>query len=249
MTASVDERALAKPESDAAGTPAEISIAVQRPRAGFQWGAALNQSMKLLAFQQGMMLATDKWARYSLSHGKFFKQYVAGVKGGLRQWDDGDPFMDNYIGHPLQGAVTGYIQVQNDPAGRNVVFGSDRAYWKSRLKAMGWIAAYSTQFEIGPISEASIEKLGSFRYRNCEGCETVAGAGWVDIVVTPTLGTAWMIGEDALDRYVVQRIEGRLGRGKWANLFRSLLNPARIGANALRMKAPWYRDRDHMDAR
>jgi hypothetical protein len=246
LTTKIEE--LAKPESDA-GRAEGIGIAVQRRQPGFQWGAAVGQSMKLLAFQQGMMLATDKWARYSLVHGKFFSAYAASVKGGLRQWDDGDPFIDNYIGHPLQGAVTGYIQVQNDPAGRNVVFGGNRAYWKSRLKAMGWIAAYSTQFEIGPISEASIEKLGGFEYRNCDGCRMVQGAGWVDLVVTPTLGTAWMIGEDALDRYVVQRIEGRLGRGKWANLFRSVLNPARVGANALRMKAPWYRDRDHADAR
>src|SRR6185436_16512980 len=114
--------------------------------------------------------------------------------------------------------------------------------WKSRLKAMGWIAVYSTQFEIGPVSESSIENLGGFDYQNCPTCKMVHGAGWVDIVVTPTLGTAWMIGEDALDRYVVRRIERKLGPGKWTNFFRAALNPASIAANALRMKAPWYRD-------
>lgn len=232
---------LAKPESDALSGP----VIVPRPeRKGFQWSAAIGQSFKLLAFQQGMMLATDKWARYSLTHGKFFPDYFAAVRGGLKQWDDGDPFMDNYIGHPLQGAVSGYIQVQNDPAGRNAVFGANRAYWKSRAKAMGWIALYSTQFEIGPISEASIENLGGFQYQNCPTCRLTRGSGWVDIVVTPTLGAAWMVGEDALDRFVVRRAEGRLGRGKWANFFRCALNPARMGANLLRMKAPWYRDRD-----
>ena len=232
----------AKPEADNVALTGPVLPV--RERKGFQWGAALSQSARLLAFQQGMMLATDKWARYSLTHYKFFSQYVKAVKGTVTQWDDGDPFLDNYIGHPLQGAVAGYIQVQNDPQGRDAVFGKGRAYWKSRAKAMGWIALYSTQFEIGPISEASIEKLGSFEYRNCPDCKLTRGAGWVDLVVTPTLGTAWMIGEDALDRFLVRRAEGRFGRGKWSNFFRCALNPARMGANLLRLKAPWYRDRD-----
>jgi len=236
---------LLKPEADIA----EPILPAQASRPGFQWGPAIAQSFKLLAFQQGMMLATDKWARYSVTHHKFFPQYFAAVKGGLRQWDDGDPFLDNYIGHPLQGAVSGFVQIQNDPRGRALTFSNSKPYWTSRLKAMAWTAAYSTQFEIGPISEASIEKLGSFQYQNCEGCPVVPGSGWVDIVVTPTLGTAWLVGEDALDRYVIQRLEGRLGRGKWTNLFRAVLNPARVAANALRMKSPWYRDRDYADLR
>ena len=238
---------MVKPESDSSNSNPSLAGPVIVPRTerkGFQWGAAIRQSFKLLAFQQGMMLATDKWARYSLTHGKFFPEYFAAVNGGLKQWDDGDPFLDNYIGHPLQGAVSGYIQVQNDPAGRNAVFGSNRVYWKSRAKAMGWIALYSTQFEIGPISEASIENLGGFQYKNCPTCKLTHGSGWVDIVVTPTLGTAWMVGEDALDRFLVRRVEGRFGRGRWTNFFRCALNPARMGANLLRLKAPWYRDRD-----
>jgi hypothetical protein len=240
-----DANPLLKPESDAMAEPIDPPY---RPQQGFQWGAAIKQSGKLLAFQQGMMLATDRWARYSLTQFPL-RQYFAAVRGGLEQWDDGDPFLDNYIGHPLQGAVSGYIQVQNDPRGRNLVFGNNKAYWKSRAKAMGWIAVYSTQFEIGPISEASIEKLGSFQYQNCDQCPLVHGAGWVDIVVTPTIGAAWLVGEDAIDRFIVQRIEGKLGRGKWSNFFRSALNPARVAANVLRMKAPWYRDRDHAEMR
>jgi len=187
-------------------------------------------------------LATDKWASWSVTHGKFFADYANSVSGGLRQWDDGDPFLDNYIGHPLQGAVSGFIQVQNDPQGRALHIGKSKAYWKSRLKAMGWSALYSTQFEMGPISEASINNMGGFLYQNCETCELTRGAGWVDLVVTPTLGTAWLVGEDALDHYVVRRIEGKLGRGKWSNFFRSVLNPARVAANLIRFKAPWHRD-------
>lgn len=238
------EGVLSKPESDALPNAAlaEPMIAVANPPAGFGWRPAIAQSLRMLAFQQGIMLATDKWSRYCVMHGKFFHDYAAAVSGGLRQWDDGDPFLDNYIGHPLQGAVTGFIQVQNDPRGRALTIGKSKAYWKSRLKAMGWTALYSTQFEIGPISESSIQNLGSFSYQNCDTCPLTRGAGWVDIVVTPTLGTAWLIGEDALDQYVIRRIENKLGRGKWTNFFRSVLNPARVAANALRLKAPWYRD-------
>jgi hypothetical protein len=249
---STEGAVLVKPESDLSATEsllAEPVIAAARPHPGFQWGSALRQSLQLLAFQQGLMLATDKWSRYSVSRGKFFHDYAAAVRGGLRQWDDGDPFLDNYIGHPLQGAVTGFIQVQNDPQGRLLTIGKSKAYWKSRLKAMGWTALYSTQFEIGPISESSIQNLGGFSYRNCDTCPLTRGAGWVDIVVTPTLGTAWMVAEDALDQYVVRRIEGKLGRGKWSNFFRSVLNPGRVAANALRLKAPWYRDNRDTETR
>jgi len=229
--------ALVLPESDA--EPIELA---PPPRQGFQWGPALVQAARLTAFQQGMLLATDKWGRYSVTNGKFFKDYFNAVKGTFTQWDDGDPFLDNYIGHPLQGAVTGFIQVQNDPQGRALTIGSSKAYWKSRMKAMAWTAAVSTQFEVGPVSEASIQNLGGFLYQNCPTCPLTRGAGWVDIVVTPTLGTAWLVGEDALDRFVVQRIENKIGRGKWANFFRCALNPGRAAANLIRLKAPWYRD-------
>ncbi|MEO5937288.1 MAG: hypothetical protein ABIP81_08745 [Terriglobales bacterium] len=218
-------------------------------RRGFEWGPAIRQSFRLLAFQQGMMLTTDKWSRWSVSHGKFFADYAGAVRGGLQQWDDGDPFIDNYIGHPLMGAVGGFIQVQNDPRGRTLSIGRSKAYWQSRLKAMGWSALYSTQFEIGPVSESSIQNLGNFVYRNCDTCESTRGAGWVDIVVTPTLGTAWLVGEDALDHYVVRRIENKLGRGKWSNFFRSVLNPARVAANLIRLKAPWHRDNRDVELR
>lgn len=231
--------AVALPESDAAAEPIEV---VAQPRQGFQWGAALAQAARLTAFQQGMLLATDRWGRYSVANGKFFADYANAVKGTFTQWDDGDPFLDNYIGHPLQGAVTGFIQVQNDPQGRALTITNSKAYWKSRMKAMAWTAAVSTQFEVGPVSEASIQNLGGFLYQNCPTCPPTRGAGWVDIVVTPTLGTAWLVGEDALDRFVVHRIENKIGRGKWANFFRCALNPGRTAANLIRLKAPWYRD-------
>lgn len=58
----------------------------------------------------------------------------------------------------------------------------------------GWSAAYSLQFEIGPLSEASIGNVGMRP-------ETT---GWVDDVVTPLGAFGLIVAEDALDRYFVQ---------------------------------------------
>lgn len=211
------------------------------PQLRFDWTAAMRQSSIMLGVQQGLMLATDRWSRHNIAHGKFLKDYWKGVRGNFSTWDDGDPFIDNYIGHPLQGAVTGFIQVQNDPRYRNVQLG-EPGYWRSRLRATGFTALYSSQFEIGLISEASIQNLGAFDYRNCPTCKLTRGAGWVDHIITPAGGFAWMFLEDALDRHIVNRYEERTNRGRWTKLLRTALNPGRAAANLLRLKAPWHRD-------
>jgi hypothetical protein len=207
----------------------------------FQWGRALLESANFMAIQQGIMLASDEWSRYELTHGKWFKTYMTAVAGNGR-WDDGDPFLDNYVGHPMQGAITGYIQIQNDPAGRHLEFQNSKPYWKSRMRAMAWNAVYSAQFEIGPFGEASIQKLGSYQYQNCvPGCKIVNGAGMVDFVITPAVGTGWLVAEDLLDKYVAKKAESKFGRNGWTNLIRCVLNPSRTAANMLDRKRPWYR--------
>jgi hypothetical protein len=139
----------------------------------------------------------------------------------------------NYVGHPFQGAVAGYIQVHNDPGYRRAQFGRSRLYWRSRLRAMAFSAAYSTQFELGPVSEASLGNLGK---------EDVGGAGAVDLVVTPVGGLGMMLLEDALDRYVVRSVEALTTNRAIRILVRGFLNPNRTFANVLRFKLPWYRD-------
>ena len=163
--------------------------------------------------------------------GKFWKDYVQSVKN-LHGWDDGGRFFTNYVAHPLQGSFSGFIYVQNDPKARRQQFGSSGDYWRGRLKAMAWSAAWSTQFELGPISQASIGNVG------LKGKQT-----WGDIVVTPTVGTAMLVGEDAIDRFVMRRLE-RASNNLYIKIFvRMLLNPTRNFANLLRFKPPWYRDR------
>jgi hypothetical protein len=201
----------------------------------FRWGAAIQQSLRFLAIQHAFRMATEEGSRAEIK-GKFFKDYFATLRR-VRTWHDGDPFIVNYIGHPMMGAVSGYIQVQNDPRGVKQEVGFNKEYFKSRLKAFGWSALYSTQFELGPLGEAAFGNVGirptkTWKYP----------MGYVDLVVTPVVGTMWLVGEDTLDRWVVLPLESRV-RNKTARLLiRSFLNPSRSMANVLRSKWPWYRD-------
>jgi hypothetical protein len=203
---------------------------------GFQWAAALKQSFLFLGVQHGYAMTQAKTRREL--RGPFFKDYFRSVNK-LGGWADGGRFFTNYISHPMEGSIAGFIQIQSDPKGLRREFGKSRGYWTSRLKSMAWNAAYSTQFEIGPISQSSIGNVGL--HTSLDGKKRKMA--YVDLVVTPTLGTAWLIGEDFLDRFVVRRLEMKAGGPLTRNAARVLLNPMRGAANLLRFKAPWHRDR------
>ena len=201
---------------------------------GFRWGSAAGQSMFFLGVMHGLRLAFDPGSRDGM-RGPFFKDYFNTVKR-LQGWGDGNPFVVNYVGHAMEGAISGYIQIQNDPKG-NQELSMRRTYWSSRLKAMGWAALFSTQFELGPISEASLGNVGLKPRRQAKN-----PMAWVDIVVTPTVGTAWLVGEDILDHYLVRRVENNSSSRLLRRLARSFFNPSRSLSNMLRLKVPWYRD-------
>ncbi len=194
------------------------------------WGGVLRQSAFMVGIQHGFRLATEAQTRDGLK-GPYFQGWYQSL-ANLHGWADGDPFLVNYVGHPLQGAASGYIWVQNDGNFRKAEFGRNELYWKSRLRATLWSWAYSTQFEIGPISEASIGKIQA-RYPQ---------QGFVDHVATPSIGLAWMVAEDALDRYVIRAFEHRVDNFYLRMMVRGWLNPARSFANLMRWKEPWYRN-------
>jgi hypothetical protein len=199
---------------------------------GVQWVPLLRESLFFLSVEHGFRVATDPDTRRNLG-GPFWKGYADSV-GNLHGWADGDPFFVNYIGHPMQGAVSGDIWIHNDPAYRTAEFGKDRRYWVGRLRAAAFAWAYSEQFEIGPVSEASIGHVQS-RFPQ---------QGFVDHVITPTVGIAWMIGEDAIDRFLIERIERRTGN-RWIRIAaRGFLNPAHAFADCMTYELPWYRERD-----
>ncbi len=201
---------------------------VERPE-GFGWGAALEQSFLFLSIEHSLRLTQAKTR--SQFQGKFMKNYWTSVKN-IHGWGDGDSWFTNDIAHPMQGGVAGFIQIQNDPDGIRRELSMDRGYWRSRFKAMGWAALYSTQFEIGPISEATIGHVGKQ-----EGT-----AGYSDLVMTPLGGLGMMVLEDAVDRYIISRLEPGGTGLNWQRLLRMTLNPQRSLANLLRFKRPWHRD-------
>lgn len=196
----------------------------------FQWGPALKQSGFFLGIMHAWRLATEPGTRAEL-RGPFLRDYVSAIKG-VHGWGDGDPFIVNYVGHPFQGAVSGYIQVHNDPRYRRLEFSNSRPYWTSRLRAMAFAAISSTQFELGPVSEASLGNVGKNRI----------GAGAVDLVVTPLGGLGVMLAEDVLDRLLVRRIERWTVNPLLRALARGALNPNRAFANLMRFRTLWHRD-------
>ena len=206
----------------------------------FHWKAALGQSFRFLMVEHAHRIWQEEDTRANL-RGPFLKDWASSV-ANLRGWDDGDEFYVNYIGHPMQGAVSGFIQIQNDPNGRSEVIHAGKSYWLSRTKAMFWAAAYSVQFEIGPLSESSLGNVGLKPTP-----KSAHPQAYVDLVITPTLGTAWLVGEDALDRYVISRFEQNTENRTARLLLRSFLNPSRSFANVLRGKFPWYRDTRERD--
>jgi hypothetical protein len=182
----------------------------------------------LLIFQHAARMAQSK-TREEMG-GPFFQDYTTSITN-IGGWGDGDSVLTNYVAHPMMGAITGYVQVQNDLGGIYQEFGGSRHYWNSRLRALAFSAAYSTQFEIGPLSEATFGNVGMKK----------GTAGWVDFIMTPTGGFGLMVAEDALDRHAISKWESG-SSGSHKRVLRMLLNPNRSLANLLRMKVPWHRD-------
>ena len=227
-----------QPDEDPFSKPAT------KPQQGFHWKAALVQSLAMISIQRTGDIATEQDTRVNLQ-GPFIKDYFRSV-ANTHGWADGDDFNTNYVAHPFQGAVSGFIEVQNDPKGMTKKFEWTKAYWLSRLRAMGWAAAYSTYFEIGPgLSEATIGNVGlpaQYRPVGSKSRPPNGGMGFVDMVVTPTIGTGWLLAEDILDRYVIAKMEKRTHNTVLQITLRMALNPARTSANLAGMQKPWHRE-------
>lgn len=186
--------------------------------------------MRMLTIQHGFRLAVQPGTRRQLG-GKFFADYAGSLRA-VKGWGDGDNMLINYVNHPIQGAVSGYIYVQNDPKSQRMQFSNTKEYWSSRLKALAWSAALSTQFEIGPLSEASIGNVGKRK----------GSSGYVDFIVTPAGGFALMIAEDWIDKRFIQRWEANTSSVGKRTFLRIAMNPSRSLANILRGKGPWHRE-------
>jgi hypothetical protein len=197
---------------------------------GVDWGHLAIDSLTFLTVAHAFRYSSESTTRRSF-HKPFFPNYGAAVTN-LHGWADGDPFIVNYIGHPMQGAVSSYIWQHNDRAFRTIEFGRNKRYWKGRLRGMAFAYVYSVQFEIGPMSEASLGHIQSYYPQ----------VGFVDHVITPTVGMGWAVAEDAVDREIIQRIEMRYSNPYVRLMARGLLNPARSFANVMTGNLPWHRE-------
>ncbi len=213
-----------------AKTNAYVSVSLPSRETGVDWRGVLLSSANFLALEHTFRYATEDETRYWIKD--FSASGYADSVGSLHGWGDGDPFLVNYVGHPMQGAVSSYMWQHNDRAFRTAEFGRNRRYWKARLRGMAFAYVYSVQFEIGPVSEAS---LGNIQSRWPQ-------FGFVDQVVTPTIGMGWAVTEDAIDRMFIQRLETHFANPYALVFIRGGLNPARSFANLMTGKVPWSRD-------
>jgi hypothetical protein len=210
--------------------PKPVVRSSDSPTSSVQWTSLLKGSMSYLGVMHSFRLGTEAGTREALNNsvvGGYFKSL-----GAMHGWSDGDGYYENYLGHPIEGAVSGYIWIQHDPRYRVVQFGTDRDYWMSRLRAYAFSWAFSEQFEIGPVSEASIGQI----QRYC--CQY----GFVDHVITPNGGLVWMLAGDAVDRYVTVPIENRVHNTNVRILARMALNPPQTFANLMMLHSPWRRE-------
>ena len=208
----------------------------------FHWTPALLEQAEDLTVEEVWNLTTNKWIWYATTHGHWFRNWMqsdAGFK--FSRWNDSNPVLDDYVGHPMMGAIAMDIFVQNDLRGKTLQFENSKAYWHSRLWALLWSAVYSAEWKLGPVSEASFGNTGQHVYYDHDAKKWTNGTGTVGLVVTPIGGWVWAITEDFMDKIIIRRLDQRTSNPFY--LFSmSFLNPCRGFANLMRYHAPWYRD-------
>jgi hypothetical protein len=120
------------------------------------WTPLARQSLVYLGIMHSFRIATEPSTRNAMANpvaGGYFRSL-----GAMHGWSDGDTYYENYLGHPIEGAVSGYLWIHNDPRYGNVEFGRSRDYWMSRLRAYAFAWAFSEQFEIGCLAKHPSDK-------------------------------------------------------------------------------------------
>lgn len=228
----------------------------EEPPPHYDFKGLLWQSLAFTGAELGYRLGTDAYMRYLIAHAPYWHDYGASMRHwDMTRWADGDDFLVDYIGHPMQGAVSAFIEIQNGPEQRMLRISNSRAYWRSRFLAMMWATVFSTQQKIGPLGEAALGSAGGYTYvpgcaypcRSWHPGETyLNNTGWTDFIMTPVGGTAWVVFEDLLDREISDRVQDAMPNAVvFPNIVRAALNPARSMANLMRWRNPWYRDFEH----
>jgi hypothetical protein len=170
-----DLSAMTEPGGDAALVPAATRISTTIDAAGpdraappsFQWKAATADSFRFLMLQNAARVAFQSKTRRGLQ-GPFVGGYVETFRSRPAGFFDGDSSLTNFAGHPVQGATAYHLA---------------RVNGGSREQAFWWGVLYSTQFELGPVGEASVGNVP---------------ISPVDLIVTPTAGFFLGVIEESL---------------------------------------------------
>ena len=250
-----------QPASSISAIPTADRASSEGNKEGFHWGRALKEAGTFLVIEQAFVVHTDfPWV--VSERGIPFNHYWRDYKQSLTRWWEagwsaGENPMYNYVGHPIQGAITEYIFFQNDPKSRYLEFSKSKEYWISRVKATIFNGVYSTQWSIGPISEMTVEKYGSndrppWTATNSYPCNPKVqlcywGVGKVNLVMTPVGGLGWILAEDWMDKNIVRRVERKTTSRLLIDTVRCTFNPIRAGGNILHGNRPWFRFRDTAD--
>lgn len=221
-------------DADEHSQPSNSTSAVtsrsEAPQPSIAWGDLFKHELLFLATMHSFRIATEPSTREALGN-SFFGGYFAGLEA-MHGWSDGDGYYETYLGHPIQGAVSGYMWIHHDLHYRVVQFGKSRDYWMSRLRAYGWSWVESEQFKIGLVSEATIGQIP----RYC------CGYGFNDHIMTNNGGMVWIVGGDILDRYIVRRIEDHTTSVPLRLIARVALAPPLGMANLMDINYPWHRE-------
>lgn len=193
------------------------------------WKGAIADSFRLLMLEHIGRIAFQSKTRRELG-GPFFRDYIRSAKIP-DTWEDGDPWYVNYLGHPVHGGAAGFIWLDHEDGAHDPALGFSREYWTSRGRAVAWAAAYSVQFEFGPLSEASIGNVGL----------RPGTTGWVDHIVTPAGALGFIVAEDAIDRYVITLVESWTGNRLVRAIVRTIFNPSRAMSNVAQGRSLWHR--------
>lgn len=211
--------------------PEKLPLYWEEGRGDTDWLGITADSMMCLGVFHGFRMSEEKTRK--LLDGPFFKDWGDSVKSIEWKWNDGGKIFTNYIAHPWQGSTYAFIFADNHRESNEYLLGWNREYWNSKHKQFLFSLASTIQFEIGPISEASVGNVGINR---------PGAMRMIDFVVTPVLGTyGWSVLEDGIDR-IAYSIEDE--HRYWGRLIRMFCLTRSFVNTCLGFRTPWYRHRD-----
>jgi hypothetical protein len=206
------------------------------------WRQLLISSAVFITWQNTANAYSSYWYRHETLTGNWWERYVNSVVGyKFSVWSDGNPMMDDYVGHPLMGDITNALWIQNDPKGMTLEFSNTWPYWRSRLRAMAFSTVYSTEWKLGPIGESGVGHQGDHLSYEEDTGRSRNETGFVSLVTTPVGGTILTVAEDVIDKTVIRRLEN-FNRNPFLLMGYSFLTPGKTTGNILRFRPPWYRD-------